>query len=515
MNVLRIRWGLSTLVVGLVLIASFALRPNQANTPLGSVPPAEAAVLSTVFVPVAPKNSSCDFGIKTQKNFLSLWGVDAKNEVALKCAEESGAGSARVFIGWDKVEGTQGVYDWSAIDKEFSAIASHGLTPIVNLSGAPAWATDATHPDCGPFKSPEVLTSFGDFVFEAVKRYSVAPYMSKRWIMINEPDGFYAGVNQQGGGCWGADPKPYGEMLRAVYPRVHAADPESRVVIGALAMDFYKDGPYADPTGLFKYGWLRLVLDSQKSVPGEYFDQVAFNSYFWFRHAHEQYGTSVQGKAGEIRQTLADFGKKKPLLVAEVGQIIDCPGQAPFFKATNADVARAVPQLLGSALVDNGRPEDGIETAVWFNMQDNEECWGLLDKNGASKVQYSAFRVFAKLLGDARLTRNDSEPTYGTPPPRARACTSNEANRIAGPFICDALQWYKFTNDRTQRDISLIYIDPGNVANQSTASRAVQFSDNKLLGIVDHLGSPYPFTQANGQVSFTVTQAPVYVIFSR
>jgi hypothetical protein len=185
---------------------------------------------------------------------------------------------------------------------------------------------------------------------------------------------------------------------------------------------------------------------------------------------------------------------------------------------TTYNVARGLTQLLTYALVDNARPAgDGIEIVMWFSLQDNgvQDCWGMLDASGATRLQYSAYQVFAATMGRAKLTQNASEPTYGTPPAGVRACRPDEvAYRIPGPFICDSLQWYKFQNDRTKREIYVLFLDPGNATNNDPgASRSVQFADSGLAGVFHYLGRPYAFAQQNGQLRLTIIHRPVYVTF--
>src|SRR5262249_10874633 len=145
-----------------------------------------AASVFTVHVPAVGKNVACDYGPTGRPNPVGIWYGPAgtiTDDARLQCSAESGATWVRVFLGWDRVETTQGVYDFSGPDKEFRLLATRGVRPVINIVGAPAFAAD---PACGPFK-PGGLALFTKFVSEAVKRYSVAPYNVKRWILYNEP----------------------------------------------------------------------------------------------------------------------------------------------------------------------------------------------------------------------------------------------------------------------------------------------------------------------------------------
>jgi hypothetical protein len=81
---------------------------------------------------------------------------------------------------------------------------------------------------------------------DLVARYSVPPYNVKYWELWNEPDVDPALAGLIGGdipfGCWGDSTDPYygggyyAEMLKAVYPRIKAADPQAQVARGRIAL---------------------------------------------------------------------------------------------------------------------------------------------------------------------------------------------------------------------------------------------------------------------------------------
>ena len=89
---------------------------------------------------------------------------------------------------------------------------------------------------CGPIK-PDALNAFGDFLFEAVSRYSLPPYNVTYWELGNEPDVDWNVANSaMPFGCWGDASDPYfgggyyAEMLKVAYPQIKAANPEARVL---------------------------------------------------------------------------------------------------------------------------------------------------------------------------------------------------------------------------------------------------------------------------------------------
>ncbi len=82
---------------------------------------------------------------------------------------------------------------------------------------------------------------FAAFLSEVVKRYSQPPYNVRYWEIGNEPD---TPIGPDSGfGCWGVNGDPYfgggayGNMLKAVYPAIKAANPQVQVLNGSLLLD--------------------------------------------------------------------------------------------------------------------------------------------------------------------------------------------------------------------------------------------------------------------------------------
>ena len=93
-------------------------------------------------------------------------------------------------VDWAAVEGTQGVYNWSALaanEAQWEAASANGLTALVIVGHTPAWAQAQPGKACGPIR-PDKLAAFGNFLNALVQRYSQPPYRSKNWEIWNEPD---------------------------------------------------------------------------------------------------------------------------------------------------------------------------------------------------------------------------------------------------------------------------------------------------------------------------------------
>ena len=147
---------------------------------------------------------------------------------------------------WSSVEVNKGDRDWSAmVDLEDSLIraSQNGIEVILIVRSTPSWAQAIDGATCGPIKVDE-LTAFGQFMYDAVQRYSKPPFNVKYWEIWNEPDTTYVEeMATQPFGCWGDyndeyfDGGYYADVLKVVYPYMKAADTETQVLIGGLLLD--------------------------------------------------------------------------------------------------------------------------------------------------------------------------------------------------------------------------------------------------------------------------------------
>ena len=148
----------------------------------------------------------------------------AKIQRSLEMTRELGAGTIVQFFPWAYVESERVRYDWTRTDAIIRLARQQGLRVIARLGLTPAWARPADTP----------LTTLPDSAFPAFADYAAA--FAARYaaevqhiIIWNEPN-----LSAE----WGFEPaKParYAKLLREVYPRVKAANPEGVVLAGALA----------------------------------------------------------------------------------------------------------------------------------------------------------------------------------------------------------------------------------------------------------------------------------------
>ena len=121
---------------------------------------------------------------------------------------------------WSLAEPSKGDYQWLGLDQLLAYAQSEGVKVILRVDSAPGWARSG--PEGAP---PDDMDDFGDFMSAVATRAAgkVAGY-----VIWNEPN---LPMN------WGGSPSAaqYVQMLKAVYPRITAADPDAAVVTAGMA----------------------------------------------------------------------------------------------------------------------------------------------------------------------------------------------------------------------------------------------------------------------------------------
>jgi hypothetical protein len=136
--------------------------------------------------------------------------------------------------GFDPANPASPGYDWSALDRAVTLVRAAGMTVTLSITGpGPLWAT--ANPAAGNVRLSPVPDQFGRFARAVALRYG--PQVD-RYVLWNEPNiplWLQPQFTCRGRSCTPAAPHLYRRLVRAAAPAVHAADPNARVLIGALA----------------------------------------------------------------------------------------------------------------------------------------------------------------------------------------------------------------------------------------------------------------------------------------
>jgi hypothetical protein len=152
--------------------------------------------------------------------------------------------------GWNPTDPTDPYYDWSVSDEATRQAVAAGLTPVLIVDGAPAWAQRcqappyALAPTCNP--DPGALAAFAT---AAARHYSGqtpgVPHV-QYWQALNEPNLSLFFNPQFDGAGQPVSPQLYRTLLNAFYAAVKAVDPSDLVItagLGPIAVPRYTIGP--------------------------------------------------------------------------------------------------------------------------------------------------------------------------------------------------------------------------------------------------------------------------------
>jgi hypothetical protein len=326
-------------------------------------------------------------------------------------------------IFWSLVESEEGERNWDAvanIELELINASEQGYEVIFILRDSPAWARSFPKYSCGPVKQDK-LDRYGSFVYDVVTRYSVPPYNVRYWELGNEPDvspKFVKPDNQFG--CWG-DPNDlyyggdyYAEMLKVVYPKIKAADPQAQVLVGGLLLDCDPINPPETSPGSGELKdckpatFLEGIL---QNGGGDFFDGVSFHAYDYYYESLGLYGNAnwqtssltegpcIAAKAAYLRSILEGYGHPDKYLINTETALLCSKIDQPVCKSEDFNHTKAsyLAQSYASALAN------GLRGNIWYSIVG----WlgsGLTD-NMTPLPALDAYHVSLNLLNEATFSQ--------------------------------------------------------------------------------------------------------------
>jgi len=318
--------------------------------------------------------------------------VPAKNEVEL--IRLAGGSVKRFPVSWQAVQPNPGPYNnYGPVshtsnflpDREYLATIQAGMTPVVFVLDAPAWAAASpSGSSCGflglsclvnggqqrPHQppAPARILDYAWFVAWVSLRYPQA--VVETW---NEPNESY---------YWGSrypDPSLMAKMQCAAYDLVKFFNPTQRVMtpgIGAALADTSTRLSYATYTRIMYQTTGRICWDMM-------------NVHLYFGSDFEGPGTVLARQMQAIRTTKATFGDTKPIWVTETG-VSTSLGAASAAQQTSHHI-RGVHKLLtipDLAVVLVHSLRDGPTLASHNKANTVEYGFGMLAQDLRAKPQY-------------------------------------------------------------------------------------------------------------------------------
>ncbi len=223
----------------------------------------------------------------------------------LQMVREMGAPWIVEYFPWAYCEPRKGSFSWSHADIVVKHAVNQGLTVIARLGFVPKWARpkDSTF----SYLDEDHYEDFGDFVYAFVEHFrGKVNYI----IIWNEPN-----ISLE----WGyrpVSPEAYTELLKIAYLRAKEANPEVKVLAGALAPTL---APPGDPWGMNDLEFLRRMY---RAGAKDYFDILAVHSYGWtFPPDDPPAPDKVNFRRVELlREIMVENGDAhKPIIITESG----------------------------------------------------------------------------------------------------------------------------------------------------------------------------------------------------
>lgn len=189
-----------------------------------------------------------------------------KIQRSLQWVRLMGARTIVEFFPWPYIEVSEGSFSWDQADRILRHASDQGIRVIARLGMVPQWAQLA---DESTRATLNTLPTAAYAQFAAYAGAFAARYADQidHYIIWNEPNlAFEWGYNA-------VDPAQYSDLLRVVYPAIHAADATAVVLAGALAPTLEPPG---SPNGLDD----RLYLEGMyEAGAADAFDALAVHTY--------------------------------------------------------------------------------------------------------------------------------------------------------------------------------------------------------------------------------------------
>jgi len=294
---------------------------------------------------------------------LSPWGMVGSPGVPL--LPETGNRWVRAFGDWERVQPTQGQWNWAETDKVVAdARANH-----INVLGywwyfAP-WASADGGTRRGPIKD---MQFFKDYVTGTVSRYHGNV---KYWEVWNEFNGsFYEGGS-------GNRARDYADLVVAAYDAAKQVDPTVKVGMSVASSDI---------------GFLDLAI---KAGAANHFDFICIHPYEnldAMTYSGDEAGFLTLGNT--LRLMLAQNKQpiSTPLWITEVGH------PAPVKPDPQADALQAS-IIVKSYILPLAQ---GFQRIFWFcfpSWGDDTGDYGLVRPDKSTRPSYIAYKTMISLLG--------------------------------------------------------------------------------------------------------------------
>jgi hypothetical protein len=178
-------------------------------------------------------------------------------------------------------------------------------------------------------------------------------------------------------------------MLAAVYPKVKAANPRAKVVLGGLAYDGFEDtgGPFVRD----------FLNDMLAAGGGNYFDVTNFHSYpAFFATWTNNKGPGLLEKANHIRGVLQNHGYSKPMIVTETGWFSNERPEQTIPGSPEVQ-SRYVVQLFTQSMAAD------LDMVIWWLLRDSDFPYPFMNglvTNDTVPLKKMSFYTFQRAVAE-------------------------------------------------------------------------------------------------------------------
>lgn len=230
-----------------------------------------------------------------------------KIQRTLALVREMGAPTIVEYFPWPYVDRGEGRYDWTHSDRIIRHAENQGLRVIARLGLVPAWARPPAEERVTSltYLTEDYFDEFAAFVGAFVERYRGRV---EDVIIWNEPN-----LSLEWGGR-APDPDAYAELLRQSYAAAHAANPDVRVLGGALAPTLETSG-----SAMSDLAFLERLYELGAA---EWFDALAVHTYGFTAPADDPPDPGVVNfrRVELIREIMVRHGDADtPIVITESG----------------------------------------------------------------------------------------------------------------------------------------------------------------------------------------------------
>ena len=306
-------------------------------------------------------------------------------ELNLDSLKSAGISTIRDEVGWGAVEAQKDRLQMpERYDTYVRRAAARGLNVLLILDYGNRFYDDADRP-----QSPEAIEGFCRYSEFVVRHFGKDVRLYEIWNEWDIPIGLPERHRKEG------SPESYVRLLKAVYPRIKAADPDVTVLAGAST------------SGAVKKGWLEEIV---KLGALDNCDAISIHSYNYSEPFPQRGPEACSTWMTSVREMLWGYhgGKDVPFYVTEMGW------------STHVTKGGTDPELSASYLARLyllARTSDSYKGLWWYDFQDdgwnpkyNEDNFGLVRPDLTPKPAYYVMADISQLVGKGQYVGHIETP---------------------------------------------------------------------------------------------------------